>query len=189
MSKGETTDTHSNLIRGPSNVFELEKSEPGDISGIAQGCGQEYLITQPAIDDVPADFYPDPEVMNEDHIDCFQLGEIYASSGIRRRVEDGIIHEVDWALIEILPERLQDYNYPPQSKYHNLPLLDPTLDNYYLPKKVVPWKELGGLQVFSFGRTSGYQTGRISDNMVEVKIYGRETPSHSYEVSGNLGGK
>lgn len=36
-------------------------------------------------------------------------------------------------------------------------------------------------------RTSGLQSGRILPGMVIVKIYGRQTPSTSYQVAGKLG--
>jgi hypothetical protein len=156
--------------------------EPGDIKGIPQGCGEEYLITQPALDDVSPDFYPVPETRDEDHIDSFQLGEIYASSGIRRRVEDGITHEIDWALFEFESSRAPDTNLVLNGERY----CEAKEGTY--PISVTPSRELNnGLDVHCMARTSGLQSGRILPGMVIVKIYGRQTPSSQYQVAGKLG--
>jgi hypothetical protein len=156
--------------------------EPGDIRGIPQGCGEEYLITQPALDDVPPDFYPVPETRDEDHIDSFQLGEIYASSGIRRRVENGITHEIDWALFEFESSRAPDTNLVLNGERY----CEAKEGTY--PISVASSKEMsGGMDVHCMARTSGLQNGRILPGMVIVKIYGRQTPSSQYQVAGKLG--
>jgi len=155
--------------------------EPGDIRGIPQGCGEEYKITQPAIDDMPEDFYASPETRDEDHIDSCQLGEIYASSGIRRRVEDGITHEIDWALFEFDAERAPDANSITNGERY----CERKEGEY--PLNVAPSKDLNGLDVHCMARTSGLQNGRILPGMVIVKIYGRQTPSSQYQVAGKLG--
>lgn len=154
--------------------------EPGDIKGIPQGCGEEYLITQPAIDDVDDDFYPSPETKDEDHLDSFQLGEVYASSGIRRRVENDIVHEIDWALFEFDSHRCPEKNH-----IENGQRFCPVKGTY--PLSVAPSSDLSDLQVHCMARTSGLQSGRIMPGMVIVKIYGRQTPSSSYQVAGKLG--
>ncbi|KAH8672087.1 hypothetical protein BGZ60DRAFT_406542 [Tricladium varicosporioides] len=159
---------------------DLDALEPGDIRGIPQGCGEEYLITQPAIDDVDEDFYPSEETRDEDHLDSFGLGEIYASSGIRRRTEEGVIHEIDWALFEFNSERCPDTNsisprYCPSKKEGEYPI------------DVAPSQSLADLEVHCMARTSGLQQGRILPGMTIVKIYGRQTPSSSYQVAGKLG--
>jgi hypothetical protein len=167
----------------PSETSEDEDSddelEAGDIRGIPQGCGEGYTITQPAIDDVIEDFYPDPETRDEDHNDTFCLGEVYASSGIRRRVEDGTIHEIDWALFEFAPDRIPEKNRVANSRRFC------TQPQY--PLDVVPCTDLSDLEVHCMARTSGLQSGRILPGMVIVKIYGRQTPSSSYQVAGKLG--
>jgi hypothetical protein len=72
-------------------------------------------VTQPALDDVEEDFYPCEETKDEDHIDSYRLGEVYASSGIRRRHEsNGLVHEIDWALFEFEGERFPDLNHVPR---------------------------------------------------------------------------
>ena len=43
---------------------------------------------------------------------------------------------------------------------------------------------LPGMEVQCSARTSGLQTGRILPALASVKIYGRASPSHTYEVSG-----
>lgn len=153
--------------------------EPGDIRGIPQGCGEGYIITQPAIDDVGLDFYPDDETRDEEHLDSCSLGEIYASSGIRRRIENNTIHEIDWALFEFSADRAPDTNHISGSK-HFCPK-----DQY--PTTVAPASDLDDLNVHCMARTSGLQSGRILPGMVIVKIYGRQTPSSSYQVAGKLG--
>ena len=154
--------------------------EPGDIRGIPQGCGEEYRITQPAIDDLDDDFYPNLETKDEDHLDSFELGEVYASSGIRRRTEDNIVHEIDWALFEFQEERCPEENH-----IENGQRFCPVKETY--PVTVAPTTDLSDLQVHCMARTSGLQSGRILPGMVIVKIYGRQTPSCSYQVAGKLG--
>jgi hypothetical protein len=156
--------------------------EPGDIKGIPKGCGEEYLITQPAIDDVPEDFYPSEETRDEDHLDSCQLGEIYASSGIRRRNENGTVHEIDWALFEFSEHRCPDGNWIEGGEQHCH-----AKSGEQYPVSVAPSKELSDLEVHCIARTSGLQSGRILPAMVIVKIYGRQTPSSSYQVAGKLG--
>lgn len=155
--------------------------EPGDIKGIPQGCGEEYLITQPAIDDVDEEFYPSEETRDEDHLDSFGLGEVYASSGIRRRTEDGIVHEIDWALFEFNDDRCPDRN-----RILSGERFCRRKEGEY-PVAVAPMMDLAGLEVHCMARTSGLQTGRILPAMVIVKIYGRQTPSTSYQAAGKLG--
>ncbi|TVY93088.1 hypothetical protein LAWI1_G002394 [Lachnellula willkommii] len=178
-SEYDSSDDYSQF--GDDDEDEEGIKEPGDIRGIPQGCGEEYLITQPAIDDVPEDFYPSPDTRDEDHIDSFQLGEIYASSGIRRRVEDGITHEIDWALFEFESHRSPDSNLIPNGNRYCL-----QREGQY-PHSVAPANSLNDMNVHCLARTSGLQSGRILPGMVIVKIYGRQTPSMSYQVAGKLG--
>jgi hypothetical protein len=157
-----------------------DEYEPGDIKGIPQGCGEEYQITQPAIDDVSEEFYPSEDTRDDDHLDSCKLGEVYASSGIRRRVEDGTVHEIDWALFEFSPERCPEKNCVSTTKVFGL-----QTDRY--PLTVASSSDLSDLNVHCMARTSGLQSGRILPGMVIVKIYGRQTPSSSYQVVGKLG--
>ncbi|KAI0908796.1 hypothetical protein F4823DRAFT_639669 [Ustulina deusta] len=159
--------------------------QPGDIPGIEPGCGHGYIVTQPALDDVPDGFYPSRETENEDHIDTYSVGEVYASSGIRRRTENNLVHEIDWALFEFQDDRLPDKNLfpPPVVRDHRFLTLD-----HLQPVEVAPVKSLPGLDVQCVARTSGSQAGRILPALTTVKIYGRVSPSHSYQVSGRIPG-
>ncbi|KAI1169813.1 hypothetical protein F4777DRAFT_168693 [Nemania sp. FL0916] len=164
---------------------EEEFNEPGDIPGIEPGFGTGYIVTQPALDDVPDGFYPSPDTEDKDHIDTYSVGEVYASSGIRRRTENSLVHEIDWALFEFHDERLPDKNIFPSTtacEQHSW-----TLDNLQ-PVEVAPAKSLPGLDVQCMARTSGSQAGRILPALTTVKIYGRTSPSHSYQVSGKIPG-
>lgn len=40
-------------------------TEPGDIPGVEPGCGDGYVVTQPALDDVDENFYPEEDTMDE----------------------------------------------------------------------------------------------------------------------------
>lgn len=163
-----------------------EYNEPGDIPGIEPGCGDGYIVTQPALDDVEEGFYPCAETEDEDHLDTFSLGEVYASSGIRRKQANGLLHEVDWALFEFADGRLPDDNCIPRifddgdqqsrkrSKNSQPPLR---------PTTVAPWAALPGLEVQCVARTSGTQTGQILPALTSVKIYGRQSPSHTYQIA------
>lgn len=169
---------------------------PGDIPGIAPGEGKDIIMTQPAIDDLEEDFFPSEEHKDEDHLECHRLGYIYASSGIRRVVRDGVVHEIDWALIKIDPERLQTYNvvqggrrFSSHPEPHDPPpLLKPLRRVHYRPEEdeypmeVAPRYDLGGLQVHSFGRTTGLQGGKIGPAMASVRIYGRNSYSRSWYI-------
>ena len=88
----------------------VSRATMGDIDGIVPGEGEEIKITQPAIDDVDADFFPNEEDRDDDHLSSHELGHVHASSGIRRWKRDGILHEIDWALLKLNENRLQPYN-------------------------------------------------------------------------------
>ncbi|KAI1384370.1 uncharacterized protein F4822DRAFT_445847 [Hypoxylon trugodes] len=161
---------------------EEEYTDPGDIPGVEPGCGDGYIVTQPALDDVPDGFYPSEETMDEDHIDTYKLGEVYASSGIRRRNENGLIHEIDWALFDFQDERLPHDNLIPRAASGSAHSTT-SVGNIH-PTEVVPAKSLPGLEVQCIARTSGLQMGHILPALTSVKIYGRTSPSHTYQVSG-----
>ncbi|RGP79272.1 hypothetical protein FLONG3_2613 [Fusarium longipes] len=154
-----------------------EYSEPGDIPGIEPGCGDGYIVTQPALDDVEEGFYPDPETQDEDHIDTYSVGEVYASSGIRRKQASGLVHEVDWALFEFAHDRLPDDNIIPRIDTRNPGSLRPTV--------VAPSESLPNMEVQCMARTSGLQPGKILPALTSVKIYGRASPSHAYQVTSS----
>lgn len=163
-----------------------EYDEPGDIPGIEPGCGEGYIVTQPALDDVEDGFYPCAETEDEDHIDTYSLGEVYASSGIRRKQANGLVHEVDWALFEFADTRLPDNNTIPRAQDAISPQLlnrknDPNA--HLRPTAVASSSALPGLEVQCVARTSGLQTGQILPALTSVKIYGRTSPSHTYQIA------
>ncbi|KAI1469498.1 uncharacterized protein F4812DRAFT_332625 [Daldinia caldariorum] len=159
-----------------------EFTETGDIPGVEPGCGDGYIVTQPALEDVPEGFYPSEETMDEDHLDTYRLGEMYASSGIRRRNEDGLIHEIDWALFDFEDGRLPQDNLIPRAASSSF--CSTTSIGHIHPTEIVPAKSLPGLEVQCIARTSGLQMGQILPALTSVKIYGRSSPSHTYQVSG-----
>ncbi|KAL6867150.1 hypothetical protein J3F83DRAFT_715407 [Trichoderma novae-zelandiae] len=180
------TDLTSDFEDEEDEDEDEEYNEPGDIPGIEPGCGEGYIVTQPALDDVEEGFYPCAETEDEDHLDTYSLGEVYASSGIRRKQANGLVHEVDWALFEFADGRLPDDNYIPRISddvnrrsrkrdKKSLPTLRPTT--------VAPWAALPGLEVQCVARTSGTQTGQILPALTSVKIYGRQSPSHTYQIA------
>ncbi|RDA90623.1 hypothetical protein CP533_2787 [Ophiocordyceps camponoti-saundersi (nom. inval.)] len=161
-----------------------DEFEPGDVPGIEPGCGDGYLVTQPALDDVRDDFYPCAETRNEDHIDSFHLGRVFASSGIRRKQVNGLVHEVDWALFRFSDGRLPDDNRIPRAVNHGLSIHhDDAAD--LRPTSVAPSSSLPGMEVQCVARTSGIQTGQILPALTTVKIYGRTSPSHTYEIASS----
>ncbi|EQL02315.1 HET-s/LopB domain-containing protein [Ophiocordyceps sinensis CO18] len=167
---------------------EEDEFEPGDVPGVEPGCGEGYVVTQPALDDVNEGFFPCAETEDEDHLNTFGLGEVFASSGIRRKQANGLVHEVDWALFRFSDGRLPDDNYIPRAadaspcrarpdRHADVPLLRPTC--------VAPSSSLPGMEVQCVGRTSGVQTGYIMPALTSVKIYGRKSPSHTYQVTSS----
>ncbi|KAL1799603.1 hypothetical protein ACET3X_003640 [Alternaria dauci] len=183
----------------------VSRATMGDIDGVNPGEGEEIKITQPAIDDVDADFFPNEEDRDDDHLSSHELGHVHASSGIRRWKRDGILHEIDWALLKLKENRLQPYNVcqggrrfcmgsmtPEQraiasklEKPVNRRNFSPEEDEY--PNGVAPTSSLGGMSVHCFGRTTGLQGGMISSVMSAVRIYHRKSFSRSWHVAGGFG--
>jgi hypothetical protein len=181
-SGSDTSSIMSNYSEDDGQGYDefAQPTEPGDIEGIPQGCGAGYHVTQPAIDDVDQEIFPSEVAAEEDFLDTFKLGEIYASSGLRRRYEQGVAHEIDWALFEFEEDRLPPGNHIKDGAKHCC------LKSPY-PVKIAPWSKLHDLEVHCMARTTGLQTGHILPGMSIVKIFGRQTPSQSYQVSGRLG--
>ncbi|KAF2492836.1 hypothetical protein BU16DRAFT_514066 [Lophium mytilinum] len=174
----------------------------GDIDGINIGEGEEIVITQPAIDDVDDDFFPEPEDRDDDHISSHKLGHVHASSGIRRWNRGGIVHEIDWALLKLDKDRLQPYNLiqggrrfcPSAAPPEMCPnLAEPVCRRHFKPEEdeypsqVAAADGLGGLGVHCFGRTSGLKGGVVGAAMSSVRIYKRKTFSRSWHVVGGFG--
>lgn len=154
--------------------------DAGDVEGIAEGCGDGYSVTQPAIDDVEEGFYPDEETADEDHLDSYGLGEVYVSSGLRRRRDHDLAHEIDWALFEFQQERKPSSNYIDGGQDHC------SFQGEY-PVEVAPWLTIAGLEVHCLGRSTGLQKGQILPQMHQIRLPGRFAWSWSFQVSGQLG--
>ncbi|KAH0537390.1 hypothetical protein FGG08_005789 [Glutinoglossum americanum] len=177
-------------------------TEWGDLPGFDKEERPDIIITQPAIDDVDDDFFPNEEDKDEEHLSSHTLGRVHASSGVRRWQKDGVKHEIDWALLNINEDRLQPYNliqggkrFCPQHQEDFIPKLvspvyrhsefSPEEDLY--PTRVAKTEDLSQLKVHCLGRTSGLQGGIISAAMSSLKIYGRRTYSRSWHVVGRFG--
>ncbi|KAK1756440.1 hypothetical protein QBC47DRAFT_186273 [Echria macrotheca] len=167
--------------------------EAGDMPGIEPGCGDGYLITQPALEDVEDGFYPDTDTQDEEHSLTYGLGEMYASSGLRRRGFNGMLHEIDWALFEFKGEREPDTNSIPcaeparkRGKRSKKQAAKPPATKEIQPTAIAPMTSLPGLEVTCMARTSGLQTGQILQAVASVKMYGRTSPSDLYQVSGTV---
>jgi len=89
-------------------------------------------------------------------------------------------HEIDWALFEFSEERQPPRNFIQGGENHCSAVLR-------YPVEIAPWTALHGLEVHCNARTTGLQNGRIMPGMTVVKIFGRQTPSQSYQVAGKLG--
>lgn len=163
--------------------------EPGDVPGVEPGYGEGYIVTQPALDDVDGNFYPDEATQDDDHLDSCGLGDVYASSGVRRRVDEhGLVHEIDWALFEFKAERQPRANSIPHLPLAGLHAGTGEIGGTLRPTTVAPATALPGLEVQCLARTSGLQTGRILPTITSVKLYGRTSPSHTYQIAAALGG-
>lgn len=172
---------------GDESDEEEDFDQPGDIPGIEPGCGEGYIVTQPALDDVEEGFYPCADTEDEDHLDTYSLGEVYASSGIRRKEANGLVHEVDWALFEFGDGRLPTDNTMPEvrgcEKCSHRNVRNNMVGGGIVPTAVAPSSALPGMEVQCVARTSGLQTGQILPALCSVKIFGRLTPSHTYQVA------
>ncbi len=63
-SEFSVTDVTSDDEEDDEDTYE-EYGEPGDIPGIEPGCGDGYVVTQPALEDVEDGFYPSEDTMDE----------------------------------------------------------------------------------------------------------------------------
>ncbi|KAF2758853.1 hypothetical protein EJ05DRAFT_463504 [Pseudovirgaria hyperparasitica] len=173
-------------------------STQGDVEGYDVGDGDELYITQPAFQDVDEDFFPNDEDAPEDHLDSFTLGHVHASSGVRRWTQNGIVHEIDWALLKLKDDRLQPFNlvqgggryYTKRDTKGGPQLRDPVCRRNFTPEEdeypseVAGSKDIGGLNVHCFGRTSGLKGGVTGYVMSSVRVYQRRSFSKSWSVVG-----
>ncbi|KAH8726495.1 hypothetical protein GQ44DRAFT_705724 [Phaeosphaeriaceae sp. PMI808] len=201
-SEFDSDDESTNDLMSDST---FSRATTGDIDGIQPGTGLDIKITQPAIDDVDEDFFPNDDDRDEEHLLSHELGHVHASSGIRRWKRGGIVHEIDWALLKLNNSRLQPYNIcqggrrfclrtmEPDQKLIAQRLEEPVDRRHYRPEEdeypngVANADNLGGMNVHCFGRTTGLQGGMINPAMSSVRIYRRKTFSRSWSVPGGFG--
>lgn len=158
----------------------IEDMSMGDLPGTLPGEGEHVIVTQPALDDVDEDFFPDEAEMSDDHLVSHGLGSIHASSGLRRLTYRSIAHEVDWSLFKIHEERRASTNtVEGGAKHCQAP------GSY--PSQVLKAEALGSLQVHAYGSTSGLATGTILPTMQQTKMPGRVYPSPVWRVKGDFG--
>ncbi|EFQ99144.1 serine/threonine protein kinase [Nannizzia gypsea CBS 118893] len=168
----------------------------GDTVGVDPDQEPRIMVTQPALDDIHEDFFPNPEDRDDEHLASHSLGYVHASSGVRRWTKDGIKHEVDWALIKVDLNRMEAKNLVPVSSLQpstsRLNRRQPYNGNngarsFRTLTKIAKFDDLGGQNVQCCGRTSGFQSGKISKALTLVKMYGRQSFSTSFSVDGNFG--
>ncbi len=158
----------------------IEDINMGDLPGTLPGEAEHVIVTQPALDDVDENFFPDEDEMSDDHLVSHGLGSIHASSGLRRLTYGSIAHEVDWALFKIHKERRASTNMVQGGAKHC------QAQGSY-PSQVLKAETLGNLRVHAFGSTSGLATGTILPTMQQTKMPGRVYPSPVWRVKGDFG--
>lgn len=215
MSIHSHSDDES-TVRPHSAIFEDDEDEDGeeghsgDVPGIMPDDFEEIAITQPALDDaIDHDLHvdegdddtedndiDDDSGIDSDHLLSYKLGQIHASSGLRRTLHPSSLHsgfqslsqslpqEIDWALFELVPPRIHPYNIVKGgTKFCTVGR--PCGDVY--PTSIRDATELPCAKVHCLGRTSGLAQGVISSTMELVKIHGRSTFSASWTVDGAFG--
>lgn len=158
----------------------VEDINMGDLPGTMPGEGEHVIVTQPALDDVDENFFPDEDEMSDDHLVSHGLGNIHASSGQRRLMYGSVAHEVDWALFKIHEERRASTNTVEGGVKHC------QAQGSY-PSQVLKAETLGSLRVHAYGSTSGLATGTILPTMQQTKMPGRVYPSPVWRVKGDFG--
>ncbi|KAI6838218.1 hypothetical protein KC340_g11624 [Hortaea werneckii] len=195
-------------IRPPSSMSNDDDTSEvyeGDVAGIAPDDYEDVSITQPALDDaIECDLHVDEDAedsdsdsgIDEDHLLSYRLGQIHASSGLKRSatskqegfrsISQSLPQEIDWALFELVPPRAQAYNVVRGGmKYCSKIGNNRNGDSY--PVAIKQSSELACAKVHCIGRTSGLGSGTISSTMELVKIHGRSTFSASWTVDGDFG--
>lgn len=80
-------------------------TEHGDTPGVKVQDLNVISVTQPAFRDAwEQDLHADDaslEDLDEDHLTSYKFGKVYASSGLKRMLKNGMRHEIDWALIKV----------------------------------------------------------------------------------------
>ena len=207
-SEGSDDEDDLSTVRPPSahssdDIPLAINDDAGDCPGIVPGDMEEIAITQPALDDaIDLDLHAEEDDdddadsgIDEDHLLSYRLGQVHASSGLRRTaksleggfksISQSLPQEIDWALFELVPPRVQPYNVIRGGKRYCKGRGDRKGNSF--PCSVRTSDDLACAKVHCLGRTSGLGHGAISSTMELVKIHGRSTYSASWTVAGNFG--
>jgi hypothetical protein len=199
-------------VRQLSSLSDISLDEDfqsdGDAAGVVPGEGMEIEITQPALDDaISLNLHADEEDeddedsgVDEDHILSYKLGQVHASSGLKRTafhstetgyrgISSSLPQEIDWALLELLPPRIHPYNVIRGGKKYcdNSNSSSNSNPTDCFPISIKGSTELAGAKVHCLGRTSGLASGVISSSMELLKLHGRSTFSASWTAHGAFG--
>lgn len=206
MSDDDSTVRQTSTLSDVSLDEDLQAE--GDIGGVTPGEGMEIDITQPALDDaISLNLHADEEDeddedsgIDEDHILSYKLGQVHASSGLKRTafhstetgyrgISSSLPQEIDWALFELLPPRVHPYNVVRGGNKYCDKSSSPTSSSSpdCFPVSIKPSSALAGAKVHCLGRTSGLACGVISSTMELLKLHGRSTFSASWTVHGGFG--
>ncbi|WPH03231.1 Hypothetical protein R9X50_00610800 [Acrodontium crateriforme] len=206
------SDDDDSTVR-PSTLPEIDQSvygHDGDMPGITPEDFEEIAVTQPSLDDaIDLDLHVDEDEdsdsedsgIDEDHLLSYKLGQIHASSGLKRSaalhstqegfrsISQSLPQEIDWALFELVPPRVHPFNIVKGGRQHCSSAAAARSssgpDSY--PVAIRRSGDLACAKVHCLGRTSGLATGVISSTMELVKIHGRSTFSASWTVDGGFG--
>ena len=202
-SHSDDESTVRPVSRASSEGDGAPKEHDGDLPGITPDDYEEIDITQPALDDaIDCDLHVDVEEetdddsgIDEDHLMSYKLGQIFASSGLKRTAASGqdgfrsisqsLPQEIDWALFELVPPRVHPFNIVRGGTKYCAVTATPSGDT--LPVAIRTSSQLACAQVHCLGRTSGLGAGVVSSTMELVKIHGRTTFSASWTVDGTFG--
>ncbi|EME84391.1 uncharacterized protein MYCFIDRAFT_207262 [Pseudocercospora fijiensis CIRAD86] len=197
-------DDDLSTVRPPSAHSSDDEPLPsydtaGDCPGLFPGDMEEIAITQPALDDaIDLDLHVEEEDedeedsgIDEDHLLSYRLGQVHASSGLRRTlksheggfksISQSLPQEIDWALFELLPPRLPTYNIIKGGTRFCRKGGDRHGNSY--PTSIRASQDIAHAKVHCLGRTSGLGSGIVSSTMELVKIHGRSTFSASWTIT------
>ena len=156
----------------------------GDTLGTEPGKGRELVVTQPALDDVDEQFFPNEEDMSDDHLSSHGLGYIHASSGLKQVKHGSMSHEVDWALFKVAEGRLN-----PQNVIFGGERFVDGADSSPQPCAIMRADSLGDRGVHAIGSKSGLAEGKTWSCMTMTKMPGRVFASPVWRFQGGFGGK
>ena len=166
----------------------------GDTLGIPPGHGRDKVVTQPALDDVDPAFFPNEEDKSDEHLSSHSLGYIHASSGRKqvRHGDNGIAHEVDWALLKVADHRLETTNVVEGANRFCGTAVGEQRNGVAggpSPCRILAADALGARDVHAIGATSGLGDGTILPTMVMQKMPGRVFSSTVWRFRGQFGGE